>query len=206
MITEIEDYFRKGCGRCPRFDTPDCATRRWHAGLLRLRALCLGAGLAETVKWGHPCYVHAGRNIAILGALRDDFRLSFFDAALLTDPDGVLERPGPNSRHPDTIRFAGDAAVGELAPVIRAYLVEAMSLAERGLRPARERAEPELPAELAAALAADPELAAAFGALTPGRRRSYVVALSTARRPDTRARRVAGFRSRILAGRGATER
>ena len=37
MIAEIEDYFAKGCGRCARFDTADCATRHWAAGLAALR-------------------------------------------------------------------------------------------------------------------------------------------------------------------------
>ena len=37
MITEIEDFFAKGCGRCARFDTPDCSTRLWIDGLVALR-------------------------------------------------------------------------------------------------------------------------------------------------------------------------
>lgn len=65
MIKDIEEYFAKGCGRCHRFDTPDCSTRRWIDGLTELRDLCNDAGLVETVKWGHPCYMHAGRNVAI---------------------------------------------------------------------------------------------------------------------------------------------
>ena len=64
MITDPGDYFAKGCGRCDRFATPECSTRRWAAGLAALRRICLEAGLTETAKWGHPCYMHAGRNIA----------------------------------------------------------------------------------------------------------------------------------------------
>ncbi len=30
MITDIEDYFRQGCGRCERFATADCATQQWQ--------------------------------------------------------------------------------------------------------------------------------------------------------------------------------
>jgi len=63
MITEIEDFFTLGCGRCVRFATADCSTRQWDAGLQALRRLCLDLQLEETVKWGHPCYMHAGRNI-----------------------------------------------------------------------------------------------------------------------------------------------
>lgn len=68
MITSIEDYFSKGCGRCERFATPDCSTRQWTGGLRSLRRICLEAGLVETVKWAHPCYMHGDRNIVILGA------------------------------------------------------------------------------------------------------------------------------------------
>lgn len=206
MITEIEDYFAKGCGRCARFATADCSTRHWADGLRALRRICRDAGPAETVKWGHPCYAHAGRNIAVIGAFRDDFRLSFFDAALLGDPDGVLERQGPNTRHPDAIRFRSAADVATRAPAIRACLAEAMRHAEAGRRPPKDTAEPEPPAELAEALSADPALAAAFAALTPGRRRSHVLALASAKRPVTRIARIARARARILAGKGATER
>ncbi|MCU0909910.1 MAG: YdeI/OmpD-associated family protein [Rhodobacteraceae bacterium] len=206
MITDIGDYFARGCGRCVRFDTPDCSTRRWAGGLADLRRLCLGAGLDETVKWGHPCYMHAGRNIAIIGALRDDFRLSFFDAALLSDPAGVLERQGPNTRHPDMIRFTANGQVAERAAVIRDYLAEAMGHAARGTRPPKDDAAPDMPAELVEALDADAALAEAFHGLTPGRQRSYVIALSDAKKPETRVARIGRFRERILAGKGAMER
>jgi uncharacterized protein YdeI (YjbR/CyaY-like superfamily) len=206
MITDIEDYFAKGCGRCARFDTADCSTRFWAGGLADLRRICRGAGLAETVKWGHPSYLHAGRNIAIIGALRGDFRLSFFNAALLRDPEGVLQRQGPNTRHPDMIRFQDNAQVARMVPVITAYLHEAMGYAEAGIRPAKEPGEIALPAELIDALDADPELAEAFHSLTPGRQKSYVIVLNGAKASVTRMTRIAKYRPHILAGKGATER
>lgn len=206
MITKIEDYFAKGCGRCARFDTPDCATRQWAAGLADLRRICRAAGLSETVKWGHPCYMHAGRNIAIIGALRGDFRLSFFNAALMADPQRVLERQGPNTKHPDMIRFTDNAQVMAMEPVLRAYLAEAMGYAEAGLKPVKEPQDLDLPEELIEALDADPELSEAFHGLTPGRQRSYVILLGSAKTSQTRVARVAKFRSHILAGKGATER
>ena len=92
MITQPEDYFAQGCGRCSRFATPACSSQTWAAGLQALRQVCLGVGLVETAKWGHPCYTHQGRNIAILGALRGDFRLTFFNASLLQDPQQLLQR------------------------------------------------------------------------------------------------------------------
>ncbi len=206
MITEIDDYFKVGCGRCERFASDDCSTRKWAGGLLALRQVCMASDLAETLKWAHPCYMHKGRNIAIIGALRNDFRLSFFNAALMQDPEGVLERQGPNTRHPDMIRFTDNAQVAAMTGVIRSYLKEAMSYADSGIKPPRDANEIELPLELAEALDADAELAEAFHRLTPGRQRSYVINLSSAKKPETRVSRIVAFRDRILAGKGALER
>ncbi len=206
MITNVDHYFESGCGRCDRFATPDCSTKRWHDGLLELRRICLDAGMSEHAKWGHPCYVHAGRNIVIIGAFRDDFRLTFFHAALLRDPHEVLVAQGPNSRHPDCFKFDDNRQVTASKAVIRNYLAEAMGYAEQGVRPPKVDHELELPDELIEALEADPELSQAFALLTPGRRRSYVFALSSAKTSATRVARILRYRDRILAGKGAHDR
>ena len=206
MITEIEDYFRDGCGRCTRFATPDCSARLWAEGQAALRQICRDQGLVEVVKWGHPCYMHAGRNIAIIGAFRGDFRLSFFHAALMKDSSRVLEKQGENTSHPDMIRFTDAAQVTALEPVIRSYLMEAMAYAEAGLKPPRDARQIALPEELIETLDADPELAEAFHALTPGRQKSYAFNLNAAKTPATRIARIAKFRPHILAGKGALDR
>jgi uncharacterized protein YdeI (YjbR/CyaY-like superfamily) len=206
MITEVEDYFIKGCGRCARFDTPECSTRKWSEGLKQLRRICREAGLVETVKWAHPCYMHSGRNIAIVGAFRADFRLSFMNPALMKDPHNVLERQGPNTRHRNMIRFTRSAQVEEVESTILDYLREAMGYAEAGMRPPKEHKDLDLPVELAEAMDTDPELGEAFHNLTPGRQRSYVVILNSAKTAATRISRIAKFRDQILAGKGATER
>ncbi len=206
MITDVEDYFSKGCGRCERFATPDCSTRRWSRGLSELRRICLDSGLVETVKWGHPCYMRGERNIAIIGAFRGDFRLTFFNAALMQDPESILEKQGPNARHAGMIRFVQNTRVIELEPVIQSYLSEAIGYAEAGIKPSVEQSEIELPEELVEALDSDPELFNAFFSLTPGRQRSYVIYLNSAKKRDTRISRIASSRDKILAGKGATER
>lgn len=206
MITDIADYFAKGCGRCARFATPDCSTRKWAGGLTHLRRICRGTGLAETIKWGHPCYMHNGQNIAIIGSFRDDFRLSFMNASLLKDPSSVLEKRGPNTRHPDMIRFTTNAQAANMEPVIRAYLKEAVDYAVAGIRPSKTEHEIDPPDELVEAMDGDPELAEAFRNLTPGRQRSYVINLNSAKAAATRVSRIAKFRAKILAGKGALER
>jgi uncharacterized protein YdeI (YjbR/CyaY-like superfamily) len=62
-----------------------------------------------------------------------------------------------------------------------------------------------LPYELAEALESDPELAEAFHRLTPGRQKSYIINLDSAKKPETRISRIIAFRDRILAGKGAME-
>lgn len=206
MITNIEDYFSKGCGRCKRFETPDCSALLWKQGLSGLRQICLDLGLVETIKWGHPCYTHANQNIAILGAFRSNFRLSFFNAALMNDQEKVLEKQGPNSQYPSMISFSDNAQVSDRVVVIRSYLKEAMTYADAGIRPAKVETEIEMPDELIETLDSDPELAEAFHNLTPVRQRSYLFNLNSAKRSATRTSRIVKFRDKIIAGKGAMER
>lgn len=205
MITAIEDFFTQGCGRCERFATPDCSARLWSAGLDALREVCRGMGLQETVKWGHPCYMHAGRNIAIIGAFRGDFRLTFMNPSLMKDPEAVLERQGPNTQNADAIRFTDAAQVAAKAGVIRAYLAESMGYAAAGIKAQKILREIELPDEMIEAMDADPELAEAFHALTPGRQNSYVIVLKGAKAAATRVARIEKLRAKIIAGKGANE-
>lgn len=206
MISDIQDYFTKGCGRCARFSTAACSAMLWSKGLAELRALCLAAGLTEHVKWGHPCYMHAGRNIAIIGAFQGNFRLSFFNAALMKDPDGVLEKQGPNAQNAGSFRFLADEDVTRLSGTIAAYLAEAKGYADAGITAPKVVRDVPIPDELIDALDADPELAEAFAALTPGRQKSYAFNLNQAKQPATRIARIAKFRDKIIAGKGAQER
>ena len=207
MITHSDDFFAKGCGRCKRFDTPDCAALMWRDGLAALRAICLDADLTETVKWGHPCYTFADRNIAILGAFRDDFRFSFMNAGLLKDPQGILEKQGPNSHIPYMLKFTAVNQVAARANVIADYLAEAKGYAAAGIKPAkRAHGDLILPDEMIDAMDADPALASAFDALTPGRKRGWGLHFNGAKQSTTRQNRIAKARDKILAGKGWNER
>ena len=206
MITDVNDYFSKGCGRCSRFDSAECAARMWQTGLGDLRRILTDVGLVETAKWGHPCYMHAGRNIVIIGAFRENFRLSFFNAALMKDPQGILEKQGAHAQNPSMIRFTADDQVTAQEATIRAYVTEAMGYAEAGIKAPKVERVVEMPDELIDALDADPELAEAFHALTPGRQKSYAFNLNSAQKPETRIARIAKFRDHIIAGKGALER
>jgi uncharacterized protein YdeI (YjbR/CyaY-like superfamily) len=65
-----------------------------------------------------------------------------------------------------------------------------MSYADAGIKPPTAVfVEIELPDELIEALECDPELSDAFGRLTPGRQKSYVIHLNSAKTPQTRVSR-----------------
>lgn len=206
MITDPNDYFTLGCGRCDKFETPACKVHIWAEGLAKLRTICLDMGLSEHAKWGHPCYMHAGRNIAMMGAFTHDFRFTFMNGSLLADPEGVLLPAGPNSAVKNVLFFTDVSGPATLEPIIRAYLAELMDFATRGVKPPKVAREVEMPEELIEALDSDPELAEAFFALTPGRQKSYAFNLNQAKQAQTRINRIAKFRPQILAGKGANER
>lgn len=69
---------------------------------------------------------------------------------------------------------------------------------QHGPTPGSARREPELPAELVAALAAAPEAQQLFAALAPSHRREYVRWVGEARRSDARERRAAQTVMRLL--------
>ena len=175
----------------------------WHAERLALRRIIRDAGLEETVKWGKLCYMHDGTNVAIIYGMKNYCAVGFFKGAALDDPKGRLVAPGPNSRTMRQIRFTGMDQITRDAPTLRALLTAAKQAGDSKPPPARM---PRRPPELTAALADDDALAAAFDALTPGRRRGWLLHFTGAKRPETRANRIARARPRIIAGKGPNDR
>lgn len=185
----------------PTVDAYIGRSTKWPEELAAMRPVLLGAGLTEEIKWGKPCYSHEGRNIAILQEMNDFLALMFFKGALLSDPEGVLEEQGPNSRSARRICFTSTDDVARLTDTVKAYLEEAIGVEDAGLdvgpAPALALAE-----ELQRRLDADPALAAAFAALTPGRQREYNLQISEAKQAKTREARVDRHVPRILQGKG----
>lgn len=178
----------------------------WRAEMAALRPLLLDSGLSEALKWGQPCYTHKGANLAIMGGFKSGLRLTFFQGALLQDKAGLLVSPGENSRAARYLNFTTPEEITGQAPLILAYLAEARTLLDQG-RKVDLAADPEPPAppELDAALADDPALKAAFQALTPGRRRYWLIHFAEAKQSATRTDRIRKARDKILAGKGMNE-
>lgn len=179
----------------------------WQAEIKKLRAILLGCGLGEELKWGKPCYTHEGGNVAIIQPFKAHCGLMFFKGSLLQDDDGHLVLQGKNSQAGMRMEFTSVKQVKELEPVLRAFVEQAIELEKSGKKvDFKAKHELELPEELAARLAADKKLAAAFRALTPGRQRHYVLHFSEAKQAKTRVARIDKCVDRILSGKGLNDR
>ncbi len=181
--------------------------RAWREEMDALREIVLNCGLDEQIKWGKPCYTFNGGNVAIFQPFKPHCALMFFKGVLLQDPEGLLVSQGENSQAAKRLEFTSVEQIARLAEVVQAYVREAIEVEKAGLK-VEFRAKHELvyPDELVDALDANPDLRAAFEALTPGRRRAYVLHFSGAKQAKTRAARIEKCVARILANRGLTDR
>jgi uncharacterized protein YdeI (YjbR/CyaY-like superfamily) len=202
--TSVESYLAEGCGRCEHYQTPQCKVHLWTEELLALREILRSSGLEETMKWGSPCYTFDGKNVAMMGSFRDYCSISFFKGVLLEDPNGVLEAPGPNSRHARLLKFRSLDDVEQLASQALNFLNQAVEIQKKGLKVDTAEVEP-LPDELEARLLSEDGLWEAYEALTPGRQRSFVLHVSGAKNPETRVRRAEKCVPKIWAGKGFNE-
>lgn len=189
--------------RDPAVDTYFETAESWQPELLELRRILLDLDLEERLRWRQPCYAADGDNIAILGRRKANCVLSFFRGALLSDPDGVLSAPGPNSRAGRVLNFTSVEEVHAAEARIRAFVAESIKHRKAGttIEPVKPVAE-DWPAELVEVFAEDPEMEAAFTALTPGRQRGYLLLFNGAKQSKTRTRRVREARARIMLGKG----
>jgi len=189
----------------PEVDAYIKRSGQWPAEMEALRPILLDAGLSEAIKWGKPCYSHDGKNIVIVQEMKQFLSLMFFKGALLADPAGVLVDQGPNSRSARRIEFESVEDVTRLADTVSAYVREAIDVEGSGLE-----VEPPpdlvLVEELQQRFEQDPELEAAFEALTPGRRREYNLYFSDAKKAETRIARIEKHAPKILEGKGLRDR
>ncbi|MBA4490621.1 YdeI family protein [Paracoccus sp. S1E-3] len=178
----------------------------WRDELLALRAILLDAGLTETFKWSSPVYTAHGGNVAIIWGFKDRAAIGFFKGVLMQDPEHLLEAPGDNSRSSRVINFTSLDQIKGAAPVLRAYLAEASRIEEQGLKVDLPKDDLEYPEELVSRLDGDPDFREAFEALTPGRRRSWVLHFGGAKQAATRVARIDKAAPKILAGKGFNDR
>jgi uncharacterized protein YdeI (YjbR/CyaY-like superfamily) len=179
--------------------------KKWRNETGELRKLVLACGLVEELKWGKPCFTYQKKNVAIVIPLKDACALSFFKGALLKDPKRILQKIG-DAQAGRWIKFTSSKEISALQATLRRYIYEAIEVEESGKRvPLKKASEYVVPEELQVRLNSAPELKAAFEALTPGRRKSYIFHVSGAKQAKTRAARAEKCVPMILRGRGFNE-
>lgn len=190
----------------PRIEAYYAETKTWRREKQALRAILQRCPVTETFKWRGPCYTAHGGNIAMVGGIKAACLLSFFKGVLLTDPEGILAPPGENSRSARMATFTAVEEIERLAPVLEAYVREAVGIEKAGGKVEFAKDDLARPEELTRLLAEDADLAAAFEALTPGRRRGWLLHFSQPKTSATRDARIARSRAKILAGKGMHDR
>lgn len=201
----VDTYLLRGCGRCALFNSPDCKVNRWRLELEVLRAIMQSTELTEEVKWGVPCYTLGGKNVVLLGALKENVSISFINGALLNDPAVILRKAGENSHADRLLRFTEVDQIVDAEDAILDFVKQAIAYTREGRKVDVQPQAVDIPAELAAAFADIPELQQAFYALTPGRQRGYLLHFNGAKQSATRSNRIAKCSDAILRGKGLNE-
>ncbi len=187
MNPKVDGYLRKA--------------KKWQEEMTNLRRISLDSGLTEELKWGKPCYTFQKSNIVIIQGFKEFCALLFFKGALLTDPNGILKKFGWQAAR--RIPFNNVRKIVAMEPVLKAYIHEAKEKA--GLKVNYKKNPEPIPEELQNKLDEIPALKAAFEALTPGRRRGYILYFSGAKQSKTRTSRVKKCMPQILKGKGLND-
>jgi uncharacterized protein YdeI (YjbR/CyaY-like superfamily) len=142
----------------------------------------------ETLKWGAPAFLYQGEILAMMAAFKAHATFSFWKGKLVV-PEA--------ERGADAMgQFGRIASISDLPDraALEAYVEKAMALTDAGVKAPRDKTVKgpfEMPADLRAAIAAKREAAAHFGAFSPSAQRDYAEWITQAKRPETRAKRVA---------------
>ncbi len=192
-------------GANPQLDQSFNSAKLWREEAKKLRGLLLGCDLTEELKWGKPCYTHDGKNIVIIQRMSGFLALLFFKGDLLKDPEGILEKQGPNSRAGYRMRFSKVQDVLDTEKNLKSYIRDAIEVGKSG-RKIKAKVELEFADELAERFDSDLDFKAAFDELTPGRQRGYTLYFSQPKQSKTRTARIEKYRQKIFAGKGFHDR
>ena len=190
----------------PKVDFYFIKAGKWQEELEMLRMIMLDCHLTEELKWGKPCYTYNHNNIAVIQDFKDYCALLFFKGSLLKDSESILIKPGENTQAGRQIRFTGVREIGEMEATLKAYIFEAIEVEKAGLKVEFKKTdEYTIPEEFQHKLDEIPALRTAFGALTPGRQRAYILHFSQPKQSTTRTSRVEKSIPGILDGKGLND-
>ena len=180
---------------------------QWQKEMDKLRKIAMNCDLTEEIKWGKPCFTFLKKNIVIIIPLKESCALSFFKGALLKDSKRILKRIGEHTQAGRWIKFTSVKEITALQSALRSYLYEAIELEESGKKVKfKKSSEFLIPDQLQTVLNDNAALKASFEGLTPGRKKSYIFHIASAKQAKTREARAERCVPKILSGRGFNER
>jgi uncharacterized protein YdeI (YjbR/CyaY-like superfamily) len=180
--------------------------KKWQKETNKLRTIALDCDLTEELKWGKPCFTFQKKNVVIVIPFKESCALMFFKGALLKDPKRLLQRVGEHAQATRWIKFTSVKEVTALRSTLTDYIYEAIEIEESGKKvKLKKPSEYAIPEELQTQLDDNAVLKAAFETLTPGRRKSYIFHVSSAKQAKTRAVRAEKCVPMIFSGRGFNE-
>ena len=195
----------------PKVDAFMNRAPKWRKEFEKLRAVVLGCGLNEELKWGQPCYTltvkdRQSKNIVLIHGFKEYFALLFFKGALLKDPEKILIQQTKNVQAARQVRFTNVQEIAKLRTILKAYIFEAIEIEKAGLKvKLKKTSEYEIPEEFQKKLDKNSALKKAFYSLTPGRQRAYIFYFSHAKQSKTRKARVEKYLQQILDGKGLSD-
>lgn len=190
----------------PKVDAFLSREKKWRVEFEKLRQIILDTGLSEDLKWGVPCYASDGKNIVLIHGFKEYCAILFVKGVLLKDEKGILIIQTENVQSARQVRFTHVDEIEELAPTLKAYILEAITVEKAGLKvEMKKTTEFNMPDEFRKQLDGDPGLKSAFEALTPGRQRAYLLFFSTPKQSKTREARVEKYIPFILSGKGLND-
>jgi uncharacterized protein YdeI (YjbR/CyaY-like superfamily) len=176
---------------------------KWQEAYTELRILVLDCKLTEELKWGCPCYTNGSSNVVLIHGFKEYCALLFMQGALLKDVKKLLIQQSKNVQSARQLRFTHMNEILKNKSTIKAYIKEALTLANAGVKVELKKTEAfEMPAEFKRTLKEMPALKTAFKALTPGRQRGYLLYFSAAKQAKTREARIEKYARKILEGKG----
>jgi uncharacterized protein YdeI (YjbR/CyaY-like superfamily) len=170
--------------------------------LQHVRQIMLESDLNEEIKWGVPVYTYDGKNVVIISALKDCVTFGFFKGVLLKDTHKILEKQGESVQSARIIRFTSVSQISELSPIIKEYIKEAILIEDSGVKVEFKKDLEPVPSELEDRFEDLPALKDAFYALTPGKRRGYVIYISQPKGSEARFSRIEKCIDKIMNGEG----
>ena len=174
----------------------------WQDEIRRLRKILLTTELTEEVKWGGPCYTYDGQNVVGIGGFKSYFGLWFHQGVLLKDKEAVLINAQEGTTK--ALRQWRMHSSKDIKPaIIKAYVKEAISLVEAGKKIGPQKKKPlVVPSELKQALAKNVKAQKGFGALSLGLQREYTDHIASAKREETKKKRIEKILPMMAAGKG----